>query len=387
MKKQILFINGHLNTGGVERSLLDILRHVDTEKYNVELLLLEEFGAYAADIPEGIQLRLVDLRNTYGSFGSSLRRCVKAGDWRCLWVRIILLLRKHFGADKLRWASTAILGKKSYDCIIGFRPGMPTDLAAYAPKAKCRLGWWHHGQINLNADQQAAYLQSCLRLDQLITVSEGCKHMLQINFPALQQHISVIPNMLDSQRVRQQALAYTPFSKQDGITDIVSLGRLAPEKHLENTILAAQLLRESGFDTFRWFIIGDGSERDTLESLVSEKKLEKHFFFIGSLANPYPYVRQADLLVHSSYVESQCLVVLEAMALGTPCVVTDSLGPREFCADGENCILVQPGHKALAEGIRRILETDPAYLRKQGYQTAATYAPEQIMHTLQLSMK
>ena len=40
-KKRILFINGHLNAGGVERSLVDVLRHMDYTKYAVDLLLLE----------------------------------------------------------------------------------------------------------------------------------------------------------------------------------------------------------------------------------------------------------------------------------------------------------------------------------------------------------
>ena len=37
-KKKILFINGHLNAGGVERSLVDVLRHFDYGKYDVDLL-------------------------------------------------------------------------------------------------------------------------------------------------------------------------------------------------------------------------------------------------------------------------------------------------------------------------------------------------------------
>ena len=42
--KKLLFINGHLNTGGVEKSLLDILQHIDYSQYHVDLLLLEGRG-------------------------------------------------------------------------------------------------------------------------------------------------------------------------------------------------------------------------------------------------------------------------------------------------------------------------------------------------------
>ena len=49
--KHILFINGHLNAGGVERSLADILKHMDYTKYAVDLLLLEDVGDYASELP------------------------------------------------------------------------------------------------------------------------------------------------------------------------------------------------------------------------------------------------------------------------------------------------------------------------------------------------
>ena len=46
MKKNILFINGHLDVGGCERSLVDVLKNIDYSKYNVDLLLLEHKGDY-----------------------------------------------------------------------------------------------------------------------------------------------------------------------------------------------------------------------------------------------------------------------------------------------------------------------------------------------------
>ena len=58
MKKKILFINGHLNTGGVEKSLLDILTHLDYSKYEVDLLLTEELGDFAPQLPPQVQVLL-----------------------------------------------------------------------------------------------------------------------------------------------------------------------------------------------------------------------------------------------------------------------------------------------------------------------------------------
>ncbi len=94
--KHILFINGHLNTGGVERSLVDILRHMDYTKYAVDLLLLEDIGDYASELPSEVKVLFRDLHNTYGGVASSVRRCIAARDWMCLRLRLLFLLRKIF---------------------------------------------------------------------------------------------------------------------------------------------------------------------------------------------------------------------------------------------------------------------------------------------------
>lgn len=103
--KKLLFINGHLNTGGVEKSLLDILKHLDYEKYEVDLLLLEELGDYASEIPEQVHVQLRCLKNTYGSVPSSLLCCIRQRDWFCFQMRLIFLMMKLFGQKEIRFAA------------------------------------------------------------------------------------------------------------------------------------------------------------------------------------------------------------------------------------------------------------------------------------------
>ena len=137
-KQKILFINGHLNAGGVERSLVDILKHMDYTKYAVDLLLLEDTGDYASELPPEVNVLFRDLHNTYGGFALSVRRCIAARDWMCLRLRTLFLLRKIWGSRALKSAATLLLGEHHYDCVIGFRPGICADLAGYSVKAKRR---------------------------------------------------------------------------------------------------------------------------------------------------------------------------------------------------------------------------------------------------------
>ena len=101
--------------------------------------------------------------------------------------------------------------------------------------------------------------------------------------------------------------------------------------------------------------------REELEQLKMQESVTEYVLFEGSKNNPYPYIKNADLYVHSSYVESQGITILEAMALNIPCVVTMSRGPSEFIKNGENGLLVDRNPQALSEGIKRLLEDKSLY--------------------------
>lgn len=375
--KRILFINGHLNAGGVERSLADILRHIDYSKYAVDLLLLEDVGDYLDELPPQLNVIFRDLRNTYGGFLRAVCRCIAARDWICLKMRLLLLLRKWNGNHALKPAANILLGEHYYDCAIGFRRGICSDLVAYSVCAKRKLTWWHHGVFNTDPK---VYADMCQNMDAVGAVSSACFKMLYQEVPEIRDKLVYIPNMLDAGAVKEKA--------QEGIYRgkgkcIVSVGGLVPEKHFENALPTAQAMLDSGID-FTWHIVGDGPERSKLEALITENQMEERIVLEGSKSNPYPYIKNADLFVHPSYVESQGLTVLEAMALGVPCVVTKSLGPCEFIEDGVNGLLTEQSPESLSEKVLEILQDKELYQRiKDNTHCPEQFSPERVMKQIE----
>lgn len=379
--KKILFINGHLNTGGVERSLVDILRHIDYTKYTVDMLLLEEEGDYLGELPVEDSVLFRDIHNTYGNVLSSLRRCVASRDWMCLQLRLLFLLRRFVGAGALKPAANILLGKHHYDCVIGFRPGICSDLAAYSVQADRKITWWHHGQINVD---RAAYADMCREMDAVAVVSRSCADMLQDQLPTLADKLVCIHNMLDMGTIMQKA-AKSPYN--DHRLHLVSVGRLAPEKHFEHIIPTAMALKSRSFQ-FIWHIVGEGTERTGLELLIAQNALADCVVLEGSKPNPYPYMKHADLFVHPSYVESQGLAVLEAMTLGVPCVVTKSRGPCEFIEDGINGILTEQSSEDLTAKVLEILRDKALYQRiKENTACPEQFHPKRIMEQIEALME
>lgn len=370
--KKLLFINGHLNTGGVEKSLLDVLKHLDYEKYEIDLLLLEEMGDYSPELPKQVHVTLRCLKNTYGPVVGSLLHCIRQRDWFCFRMRLIFLMMKFFGQNYIRLAQRMLTGNQHYDCVIGFRPGICTQIAAFAVNADKRITWWHHGAINVDHDN---YLEAAEECDQIAVVSESCRTMLIEEFPTLENKFVVVPNMLDVEAIHNKAEAFKPYEQRDTF-HIVTLCRLSPEKHIENAIFAAKSLKEKGIP-FQWHVVGNGNMESSLRKTAEAAGVSDVFLFEGNQIDPYPYLKNADLFVHPSYVESQGIVVLEAMALGIPCVVTKSLGPCEFIKDGVNGILTEQTTESLTQKVFEILTNRALYKLIK----ANTYCPEQFLPT------
>lgn len=375
---KLLFINGHLNTGGVEKSLLDILQSLDYSHYEVDLLLLEELGDYASLLPPQVHVQLRSLKNTYGSLGQSLIRCVRKRDWFCFRMRLIFLLMKLFGQNKISLAKQMLTGNKHYDCVIGYRRGICTQIASFAVDANRRLSWWHHGTVNVDPE---SYLYEVSNCHKIAVVSDSIKHLLTTEIPQLASKLVTIPNMLDAEKVRAQASVFTPYVKGSTL-HIVSVGGFVPEKHFQNAIQTAKQLKCKGI-SFQWHLIGDGVLHNHLLQYAKDAGVSDVFLFEGNQPNPYPYLKNADLFVHPSYVESQGIVVLEAMALGIPCVVTKSLGPCEFIEDGINGVLTEQSPESLVEKVLEILTNKELYERiKANTRCPEQFAPENIMNLL-----
>lgn len=105
-------------------------------------------------------------------------------------------------------------------------------------------------------------------------------------------------------------------------------------------------------------LVGEGPLEESIRSLVRELGLEKSVLFAGAAADVRPYLAAGDVFVLSSDREGLPLVLLEAMAFGLPCVVSDAGGSREAVREGVNGFVVEPGSAAaLEQGIERLFSS------------------------------
>lgn len=376
---KILIVNGHLHVGGVEKSLVSLLKSFDYSKNEVDLLLVEDLGEYRAEIPEQVRVIYYDLKPTYGSVVGVFRKAWKERQWQPIIEKLVLTVSNKMSKTFLRFLDLPKALRQEYDCAIAYRVGFPLDLIAYAIKAKKKMVWWHHGEFDYS-DALAERWRKCFeKLDNIICVSDSSRRMLAVHYPDLAQKMRIAPNIILLEDIKRRAEVSHPYAAVHGKRILVSVGRFSSEKHMIDTVDAMNELRRRGHEELIWYLVGDGAEREPIERKIMEYGLEDCMYLAGNQSNPFPYIRYADLFVHPSWVESQGIAVLEAMVLEKPCVVVHSSGTDEFVRDGYNAMSADQSVESLADCIEKALNADWTQMFSNQRITVEQYGPKSVM--------
>ena len=156
-----------------------------------------------------------------------------------------------------------------------------------------------------------------------------------------------------------------PWADDPSIPLIVSAGRLAREKDLPTLLRAFARLRQ--IRPARLVVLGEGGCRPELEALVAQLGLGADVALPGFCDNPYAMFRRASLFALSSVSEGFSNVVVEALACGTPVVMTACLTPQDQALLGNWVQATVPvgDDAALALALAGTLDTpvEPAVLK------------------------
>jgi glycosyltransferase involved in cell wall biosynthesis len=189
--------------------------------------------------------------------------------------------------------------------------------------------------------------------DHIIVIAHELKDYLVSRVGIPPDKISVIHNPIMTEKVRKAAEEpiTESWSKDHSGDFLLSVGRLELQKDYPTLFKA--LIRVRREFPIRLLILGEGTERANLESLVRSMGLEEVVRMPGFTSNPFRFMKRAKVFVFPSKHEGFGNVLLEAMACGVPIVSTDCpTGPREILEDGKWGNLVPVGDvDALAEAI------------------------------------
>ena len=261
-------------------------------------------------------------------------------------------------------------------------------------RVQTRLVISEHNTLSLAAEATkslgAHFLKPTIRwfypsADHVVAVSTGvAQDLLQIG-RLDNGKISVIYNPVIGEDFDDRTMDQpNPGIQGEGGPLVLSVGSLKPQKDYPTLLRAFAQVRSAR--PARLMILGEGQLRGDLEALARELGIEADVTMPGFVANPYPYMKRADLFVLSSAWEGFGNVIVEALACGTPVVSTDcQSGPAEILDGGKYGALVPVGDpQALAQAMLSALDSphDRAALTARGYDFTVERAASQYIDLL-----
>ncbi len=164
--------------------------------------------------------------------------------------------------------------------------------------------------------------------DKIITVSDGIKYDLRTVFKLEDSNIETIYNGFDFEKIGKAR--EEKAKRDDKKFSIMTMGRLCEAKGYWHLIRAMKRVCEVE-NNWTLFIIGEGEQRSYLDNLVKKIGLAERIKFVGFLDDPFKLLAESDMFIVSSIYEGLSNVLVEALALGIPCISTDfKYGAREI---------------------------------------------------------
>lgn len=367
--RKILILIKSFDGGGTEIAMLSLVTQLIKYDFDIKILCLMKKGVLLNRVPAEIPVEELKFEN---EFYHTLA-CEKTIDRE-------KMKSTPYGEDILKYREINPLNPKDnclynsllnkidvndekYDMVLDFY-GYASFLTAYAAKcvkADVKATWIHGVDIDwLNLIYE--YLPY---FNKIYCVSNSVKSSLDCMFPEFSDQGEVFFNMTDTKEILRKAEEITDSIREYGKYTLLSVGRLEKVKGFDYAVKAAGILKRNQIP-FGWYIIGDGTEREGLDCLIKEEKVEDCVFLLGRKENVFPYIKQCDLYIQPSIFEGYSTTILEARVLKKIIIASDIPSNREQIQNGKNGYLTNVDPDEIADTISKVVnnEDQQKFIRK-----------------------
>ncbi len=326
--KKVSILSLHLNYGGIEKSIA-ALANILCESYNVEIAccykLIDE-PAFFIDKRVKIKYLLPDMSPNKDVFMKNLKnkKFISAFKEGLYSIKVLHYRKKEM---------VSYIKSSDSDIIIATRDIFDEWLGEYGPSKALKIGW-EHNHYHDDFKYANNIVRSATNLDYLVLVSKALKGFYSKKLANTNCKCVYIPNIIDDLPKRK-----SPLNEKR----LVSVGRLSKEKGFLDLLKIFNFLLKKHPD-WKLDIVGDGSERESLEAFINEHSLNDSVTLHGFQNKDYiaKVFRNSSIYVMTSFTESFGIVLIEAMSFGIPCVAFNSAeGAREIINSGSNGFLVK----------------------------------------------
>lgn len=294
-----LFVIPSLRMGGAERVFATLLNEFSATFMDLHLAVLQREGMYFDTLSPRVTVHDLNVRRAVHSFPRLQRLTTRLQPdvvlATSLRLNLVVTLLKPLLPSKTR---IVIREVTAMDALLG------RGVRAAGIRSLARMGYRQADAVVCQSATLASELQRS-------GISNG--------------NACVIHNPVDFAAVAARSRQGNPYETFGPGPHVVAVGRLEPAKGIDRLVSAFPHLLERRPDAHLW-LVGDGREAAKLEHLAELLSIRRRVKFVGVHANPYPWMRHADLLALPSRREGMPNTLLEAIACDCPVVVLDHPG-------------------------------------------------------------
>lgn len=300
MKKKILIASYNLDFGGIETSLINLLKNLDLEKYDVTLVLEEIKGAFLKDVPSDIKIKEYKVSNNKNVLVRKFVNLLKRIKW-------MLLNYKRYYAS---------ICYATYSGPCGF-------VARTSSRNKILFIHSNYYQAyDKDENKIRAFFDNrkIEKYNHIVFVSNESKKDLCKIYPNIEKKSVTINNLIDYERILKLSEKKVDV-KRTTKKIFMFVGRLdESSKRLTLLLEVAKKCKEENVKALFW-IVGSGPDEKMYKDIVKNNNLDNVIFY-GAKKNPYPYMKACDYLILTSRYEGFPVVYNEAIILEKPVITT-----------------------------------------------------------------
>lgn len=337
MIKILFFISG-LSEGGAEKVLCSLVNNMDQDKFHITVQTIDEYDPERF-LAKGIRYKAINKYKT------------KIGR------KIFSYLFRLCAELKLAYR---FFVKDDYDIEVAYLETIPTKVISQSTNKKAKKLAWVHCDLSMKEGIQT--VRDKLRtqyeqFDKIVCVSEDVRREFH-KLIGSDLDTVVLPNVIDDKEILAKASDSVQWYREADKVQLIALGRLTRQKNFSRLIKTCGRLKDAGC-RFCLNILGEGPERPELEKQITNLKLDDFVLLRGFVRNPYPWIKQADVVVCSSDYEGISTVIQEALILCKPIVTTSCTGMKELLGESEYGMIVDRSEDGLYRGLYQMI-TDEA---------------------------
>ncbi len=334
-KKKLIFFARDLRVGGIENSLIELLKNINYNKYQVTLVLEKKMGQNLERIPSYV--RVIEYKLCQND---------------CVIIRKLI----NF-AHRLKFIFKYY---HRYDFSCSYATySIPGSILARISSKNNSL-YVHSNYALLYSEKDFNKFFDKLKVNYFKTilfVSNESRESFINRYPCLKERTIVCNNFIDYKKIQKLAeIEILPKKKKKILFSFV--GRLdESSKALTRLILLIQYLAGRNFSVECW-IIGDGPDKAYYEALVKEKKLKNFIRFFGNQQNPYPYLKKANYVILTSKYEGFPVVFLESIVLNKKIISTVPVSDEFISIPNRFGYIISNDSKKINKEVEKIITND-----------------------------